>query len=174
MKVRVSPESKRILGAVLVGLLVSAILVFPFCYALTQFRGFSVNTCHHDELDGKTNQEIADLLGFPLVTLGKIPPGLPDEPHVFINVTDTGCQLGILYGLYNEASLHLEIIVLSPDNQNAKDDWKCYEDPSATFETACYGNIEYSGKNYSVMLRSPYSLAESQNLTEYLTISSKE
>jgi hypothetical protein len=96
----------------------------------------SVYTCHSDEVDGKTNQGIAELLDFPLITLNEIPSDLPAEPRVFINFTDTDCQLHVLYGLYTQASLHLEIIVFEPDNRNTSNDWRCYEDPSADFETS--------------------------------------
>jgi hypothetical protein len=120
------------------------------------------------KLEGKTNQEIADLLGYPLVTLSQTPADLPAEPHVFTISTD---QLRTLYGLYTEASIHLEIIVYSSNNHRAEAGWKCNEDPSETFETICYGNTEYSGKNYEIMLRSPYSLAETQALTALVEIS---
>jgi hypothetical protein len=169
-------QRKRILAFVLMGLFLGLTHIIVLFVAISSSPFFdleqSVNTCYSGKLEGKTNQEIADLLGYPLVTLSRIPANLPDEPRVFTQFTDTDCWLVILYGLYTDQSNPLEIRVVSSNtnDQNTDGGWKCNEDPSVTFETICYGNTQYLGKYYGIMLRSPYSLAETQALTAFVEI----
>lgn len=129
---------------------------------------FPHDNCHSDQTKGKTAQEIAAVLGYPLVTLNQVRPGLSDAPQVDVitDYPDPRCYLRVRYRQDTKPS-GLEITVVSSNDLKATPDWNCYKVRS---ESYCDRTILYADKYFRIVLSTSYPLAETQVLAKDITI----